>query len=409
MARLAYAYECDGALEEARDWYRRAVGICPSKAGIHARLGILALKHNEFDSARPHLKRAIELDPDLAEAHWGLAMVAVHEPDLDTALIHAQKAVEEAPDRSEYLTYLAYVQELSGDHVAAEQTYRQVVGLFPQSYPAWTSLGWYDLDRSDWDSALEEFSTAVEGMPTLADGHWGRAEALNMLGRSVEAQTAIERALDLDPSNADYYECQGRILIVLSSLPEAEKALRTALLFDPESARVECNLGHAIASQSRMEEAGLHFRRAVDLEPGESGYWSALGEYLEEVGSYPEAEHAFRKAIELEPSYERYYWLLARLLLFLGRSEEAASSLLSADLDHLPYELQAIAAASRGDLETARVHAEAAERDATEEYEAVTLGPMWELVGDKKKARSHYEEGSRNGDRFARELLMTVA
>jgi len=84
-----------------------------------------------------------------------------------------------------------------GKLTAAEATYRELLGRFPdasESRAALVSLGRVQSERGRHAAALTSFTRYLDGGagPLGEEAHWGRIEALHALGRADERDRAIE-------------------------------------------------------------------------------------------------------------------------------------------------------------------------------------------------------------------------
>ena len=84
----------------------------------------------------------------------------------------------------------------------------------------------------DWEAAEPLLSKAVGIAPDLAWAHEVHAQALHALGRLQGGLAAADRALALDPTNADAWEHRGSCLFDLQQLVDAGNSFRRAHSLD---------------------------------------------------------------------------------------------------------------------------------------------------------------------------------
>ena len=89
--------------------------------------------------------------------------------------------------------------------------------------------GLLGLRREQWQDAITQLDLAVGLDPDLAVAHAYRSSALIATGRPVEAQAAIDRALELEPDGFAANLKAGELSIRLGQLPLAEERLLAAV------------------------------------------------------------------------------------------------------------------------------------------------------------------------------------
>jgi hypothetical protein len=90
---------------------------------------------------------------------------------------------------------------------------------------------------------------------------------LNGLGQFHEALAAYDRALALDPGNAQTWHSRGNVLLVLLRFAEAIAAYERAVALAPDFAAAFSNRGVALQNLRRFDEAEQSLLRAIALAP----------------------------------------------------------------------------------------------------------------------------------------------
>jgi Tfp pilus assembly protein PilF len=106
---------------------------------------------------------------------------------------------------------------------------------------------------------------------------------------------------------------------------EAEAALRKALEIDPTLADAHNNLGAVYDRTGRKDEAEREFRLAIadPVYPTPQKAYLNLGLLYGSAGRDSEAIHALRQAVEIDPKYYQAHYELAALLDRTGSLDEA--------------------------------------------------------------------------------------
>ncbi len=142
-------------------------------------------------------------------------------------------------------------------------------------------------------------------------------------GRVGLAIELIQRAISLNPANADAHSNLGEVFRSLGRLDEAVASHRRALEFAPRSAEIHNNLGHALDAKGQTDEALAAYRLAIRLRPDFAMAHNNLGVLLANCGAMGEAIAAYHRALELAPGCVEFHHNLGNVLLGASRLDEA--------------------------------------------------------------------------------------
>jgi tetratricopeptide (TPR) repeat protein len=287
----------EGKTEEAVGFLRRAVKANPRVASAHRNLAVLLFQTGRFDEALASFEKVVALGPPDAEAltcrgdcqnQLGRLEEAVASYDAAIALkpglpqAHTNRAyalqrlgrLEEALDG--YDRARALQPNAPGDHYNCASVlhalgrldealagYDAAIALHPGFAEAHFGRGAVLLAIEDCEGAVHSYIRAAQARPTHAETWAHLGQALAVLGRSMEASEAAERALREDASSADAWYIRASL-----------KPFRPG---DPDLPRMEAALRQAEARQARPEDR-LNLSFALGkawMEAGDAG--RALG------------------------------------------------------------------------------------------------------------------------------------
>src|SRR5439155_17263602 len=123
------------------------------------------------------LKEATRLDPNFARA-WGKLAVAL--------------AVEPQYSGADWQTNWA----------AAEPAAHRAIALDAKSAEAYAALGYIDFSRRRYREMVEPAQHAIAIDPNDVTANFWASNQLAAMGRTAEAETLTDRALNADPANA---------------------------------------------------------------------------------------------------------------------------------------------------------------------------------------------------------------
>jgi DNA-binding winged helix-turn-helix (wHTH) protein/TolB-like protein/Tfp pilus assembly protein PilF len=185
--------------------------------------------------------------------------------------------------------------------------------------------------------ALEYFEQATERDPHFAEAYAGLAEAYSTMGvfgtappREVfpRAQEAVAKAIELAPALGAAYASLGHIKMQYEhDWRGAETALRRALDLDPNYASAHQFLGLRLAESGRFHEGLEHLRRAAALEPSRPTLSALVGMVLIYDRRYDEAIEQLEATLEMNAALPTAHTYLALAHLRRGDYDEAARHL----------------------------------------------------------------------------------
>jgi Flp pilus assembly protein TadD len=167
---LGHAHELARHYDLAEQAYRRAVAVASDRAWTHRVLGSRLLRWGRPEEAIEPLARAWSLD----SAH------------------------------AETLNAYAIALSQAGRFEQAEQQLRKGAGQFPEHAGFGLGLSVLLLSQGKLREALANYDAMALRFPQLGSVQVGRSLVLLELGRQKDAQTALDRAIALDPTNVRY-------------------------------------------------------------------------------------------------------------------------------------------------------------------------------------------------------------
>ena len=185
---------------EAQDVYSSAIAEYPSQSDLHIGLGWAGYNSGvSAQAALDELAQAIVLDPDSADGYYYAALLLTREQNYVEADSYYAQAIERQPEERWYRLLRANTARSAGNLSQAIELYQDLIARFPVYAIAYYELAWaYKLD-----------------------------------GSIVQAQEAIQKALDLMKApDAWYYVRAGIIFEAAGDLEEAIEYYRHALVVD---------------------------------------------------------------------------------------------------------------------------------------------------------------------------------
>jgi predicted O-linked N-acetylglucosamine transferase (SPINDLY family) len=171
-----------------------------------------------------------------------------------------------------------------------------------------------------------------------AADHGNLGAVLHAAGKQHAAETALRRAIMLDPGFAPAHFDLGNLLADAGRLEEAASTYRDAIRIKPDHAEAWQGLGTTLLRGGDSQAAADAFRQAVQHAPEWAEAQAGLGRSLLQLEQYDAAERALRAALALDPGHPVARGHLGALLLRTGHpvAAEAASrqAIAAAPTDH---------------------------------------------------------------------------
>jgi serine/threonine-protein kinase len=195
---------------------------------------------------------------------------------------------------------------------------------------------WYKRERGSLEKAARFFEQAAEKDPSYVAALAGVASAyasLSIYGMdprvaAARARSAVERAVELDPDQAEVRTALGLVSFCCDYDPaRAEAELRRAVAIHPSHVLAQCWVGWVLACSGRAEDALVSFRRAQELDPLSPYVQAAAGHALMLAGRRQEALTQLEKAAEIDADFLLALYGLGGALVSLGRHAEGVNAL----------------------------------------------------------------------------------
>lgn len=227
-------------------YYQQALALEPDYALAHARLSRTwcdladqsggSEQTEAYVNARASARRALALAPDLAEAHNALGWLLLSaDRDLAGAKAEFLKAEALAPDDAFAKNGLAAVLSDMGQQEAAVAMQRRAIALDPLHAHYRFFIGWYLMALGRVDEAESAIRKALELQPGELDGH---AELAAILVQRGDAAGALREAeLETQPSWKRY--ARALALSAGGDRAAADAALQDFIVEDAENSSMQ--------------------------------------------------------------------------------------------------------------------------------------------------------------------------
>jgi predicted CXXCH cytochrome family protein len=162
-------------------------------------------KQNElFRTTLLEYEQAMEYSGDFAFGRYNLANLYTNLKKPELAIENYKAALDIDGQFYPAKVNLAMLYNQMGQNDKTEKLLREVVSEQPELYEVKYSLGLLLAEEKKYAEAARYLREAAEGMPNRSRVHYNLGLLLDYLGRDLQAESALQRALELEPANMEY-------------------------------------------------------------------------------------------------------------------------------------------------------------------------------------------------------------
>ena len=268
---LGIALAAQGRIDEAIENYRKAIQINPNDCKVLNDLGNALAAQGRFDEAIKNYYKAIQINPNYAGAQYNLGNALATKGQFDEAIEAYYKAIQINPNYAEALNNLGIALANKGRFGEAIEAFSKAIQINPNDCKVLNNLGGSLADMGQFDEAIENYRKAIQINSNRPETLFHLGTTLGQLGRTREAMAQYREALRLNPNLA---RALNNLAWMLAASPDDD--LRNG------------------AEAVRLAE------RACELTHyGEPLFIGTLAAAYAEAGHYPEAVTTAEKAEQL--------------------------------------------------------------------------------------------------------------
>jgi tetratricopeptide (TPR) repeat protein len=340
-----------GQWQQADALLARVLAANPNEPDGLQLLGLVRESQGRLGDAEQLFRRSLSVRPNQSQVQVHLGRVLAQSGRHQEAIDQLEAAGRAQPDLFDAFLILAQVQFTLGDLAAAEANYRSALRLVPDSQIALLGLGVL-LNQTRRPAEAEPLLRAA-ARNTARSPSWqakvarSLGLALDLQGKTEEALQAWQRAIALDPTNAEAHSELNALLYRMGrtqeflasydaaarSLPPSRETERGALLLQKAGFLIDAE---------RFEEARDCFAQLAKMAPQSAGPQNGLAVAYAGLGQLDASIAAYEKSLGLEPDDSATKLRLACVLLQAGQARRALG-LTDAAVSRMPMDQAALA------------------------------------------------------------------
>jgi len=329
-----YAADAQNRLDEAAEFYRRAVEVNPKSFEAHLSLGLLLARQKRPVDARTELIAATNLDPEeagpalKARAWRALAQIDRPEPgkpgDTKMAsndLLEALKLSIETPADTLLAANLA---EQAGQYDEAETAYRRLIEKDAKLQPAIAGLAHLLMMKKQYPEAE---TLLVEALKQAPDDPALTAQLATSLAAQdkAEALPLIQKLHEAHPADPAITRMLAQVLAQAGDAAGSDKLYSGLLAAAPNDPALLVEHGQNLVRQGMFAPAFAAFDKATQIDPASGDGWSGLAFAASRMSQPAVTLHALTMRSKFMAENASTYFLWATAYDSLHQKMEAAT------------------------------------------------------------------------------------
>src|SRR5437588_2280949 len=231
--QLALAYLQGKNTTQAMNELEQAITIAPKYVEAIVLLAQLRLRSGDARSVIAPLESALQLRPDVTQIRMLLADAyqAVGRSEEAASLIREQ--IKKTPEDSQSYLVLGVILKREKKNDESRKAFEKAIELNPQNVVAMDQLTDLDLEAKAFSPVHKRADALLQKEPQSAPAYYIHARSYVMEKNFPVAETALKKAIELDPNLGAPYNLLVAIYVQTNKLPEALKELETVLATHP--------------------------------------------------------------------------------------------------------------------------------------------------------------------------------
>lgn len=308
---LGTAYSRMGQHRVAKQHFLRALDEWERpNAELFTNLGVVHLQLGELQEAFDFFLKAVEIDPHHAQAWLNIGFICQQRGQHAEAHAARQKAYELEPDANGLVfgTSLLHLKK----YPEAEALFAEETKLRPGETAAWIYLGLARLCLGRTEEARAAWETLATAAELEAAQHEDGKALLSMIDLLAGDAEKVAAATH-DARHGELWVMVLNHLLVAERYAEVERAL--AALQAVSVSGLALALGRMLAQFGLHEEALGFLLKAREEAPESPEVYTLLGEAAEDSGNLEDAQVMYQMALSLDPKLVMVRQRLGRLRL----------------------------------------------------------------------------------------------
>ena len=288
----------------------------------------------EYVRADTAFRKALQANPNVAAINYELARVLTKREKIDEAAIFAQKAYDLAPENKYYGLKLAEIATQQRKYAKAADLYRVVINQSDDNAPYGIEMAAVYLLDDKYEEAIKAYNQVEKTLGVDEDITHQKQRIYLRLNKVDKAIDEAQKLVDSEPSESRYLVEMAQLLLADKRPKDAQQQLEKALKLNPDEADARVILaeiyrqsGNQQAAEQQMGQMFANPNADVDVK------MQALLTLLRESKDDAARQEVLQRAealIKAHPKEVRAYAVYADILSKLNRKADARNAYVKA-------------------------------------------------------------------------------
>ena len=328
---LGDLYSSTRQFPEAQENYQRAFRRSSSNPLIISGAMNAAIDAHHLDEAKEWLGRASERErqnPQVMREHERyLTMTGDYAASADLGY----QVIEKLPKDREGVDYLAYDLLFLNRLDETMKIVDRFQPVLENDRDLPLIAGHVHADHDEYETAIHDFTQALEIDPTMAVGYMNRGYVYNDMRLAAKAEQDFRKALALNPQYGEAHLGLAYALLQLRRSTEALKEAQIATRLLPDSESLHLVKAEAYRQRDMLVLAESEYKKALKLNPNAPESYIALAEVEYRAHKYAASADTLRSALAIAPNNPMISAQLGRSYAKLGRTNDAMQAIDTAE------------------------------------------------------------------------------
>ncbi|NES04402.1 MAG: tetratricopeptide repeat protein [Okeania sp. SIO2F4] len=322
---LGNAWQVQGKLAEAENWYKKALEIKSDWPEVYANLGSLYGMQQKWQEAVSYYQKAVSLKPDFAGAYRNMTKIWLGLGNQKSATYCQYKALSIEPEKATPDEFINLGKNLEKQESLNEaiSCYRMAIKLDNNSSEAYQNLGEALKQGGKLEEATVCFRKAIELKAA-------NTKIENSDDISSVSQYSLISSQELNPGDTlvgslKNNRVNGNDTLVASEQINNMSPQQTLPTINIEDIETYIVVAETYVNQKKWEQAIAVSQKIISIKPEPKAY-KIIGNSLQALGKLSEALDWYKKALEIKPDFGEVYANIGTIFAQQKQWEKAIQS-----------------------------------------------------------------------------------
>jgi len=248
------------------------------------------------------------------------------EGHLQKAINNYNKALRLNPRFAKPLIQLGDIYKTKENWEDETKCYRRAIGINPKNHGFYVRLARSLEKQNKIYGAIAAFAEAIELEPNVSPQVYKEYADLLLKNNNAnkDAITAYSQAASMqDNWDVSFYHQFANLLFQAKEFNPAIVNYQKAISLEPNNAEFYFLLGNVYLRQNQITQAVKNYQKAIELDPNHAVTYRKLGDVLQQNNRLDDAAKCYQKTLEIRPDLKIVYRSLGDIFIAQGKQQAA--------------------------------------------------------------------------------------